>query len=335
MGLEAASGKRALGHFTRAGKCTIRYDTLMSLGTLAEMRTFERVAAHESFAGAARELGVSPSSVSKQVRLLEEHLGARLLHRTTRRVTLTQVGRLYYERAQKILAEVAELEVTVRGLHAEPRGTLRVSAPQDFGRLYLCEAVGAFAAAYPHLRIEFEMTDRKVDVVEEGFDVAVRVAKPASSTLVMRRLGRCERVLCAAPAYLAAYGVPASPAALASHNCIEYDYAESNAWTFRIDGRTQGVAATGRLRANSAWALRALALAGQGIALIPRFLVHDDLAAGRLALVLADALDADLEVMALLPPGRPIAAKSRAFVDFVAERLRAEPWWRGAEPGGS
>jgi DNA-binding transcriptional LysR family regulator len=299
----------------------------MPFGTLAEMRTFERVAAHESFAGAARELGISPSAVSKQIRLLEERLEVKLLHRTTRRVTLTQAGRVYFEQARKILGEVDELELTVRGLHAEPRGTLRVSAPQDFGRLYLCEAVGAFAAAYPHLRIEFEMTDRKVDVVEEGFDVAVRVAKPANSTLLVRRLGRCERVLCASPAYLAAYGVPDSPAALASHNCIEYDYAESNAWAFKSDGRVQTVAATGRLRANSAWTLRALALAGQGIALIPRFMVHEDLAEGRLVSVLADALDADLDVMALLPPGRKVAAKARAFVDFIAERLRSEPWW--------
>ncbi len=294
---------------------------------LAEMRTFERVAAHESFAGAARELGLSPSAVSKQIRALEERLEVKLLQRTTRQVTLTQAGQAYLERARKILGEVDELEMTVRGLHFEPRGTLRVSAPQDFGRLYLCEAVGAFAAEYPHLRIEFEMTDRKVDVVEEGFDVAVRVAKLASSTLVMRRLGRCERVLCASPAYLAAYGTPESPAALGSHNCIEYDYAESNSWTFRVAGRAQTVAATGRLRANSAWALRSLALAGQGIALMPRFLVHEDLAEGRLVSVLANALDADLDVMALLPPGRHVSAKARAFVDFIAERLRSEPWW--------
>jgi len=299
----------------------------MPFGKLTEMRTFGQVAAHESFAGAARELGISPSAVSKQIRLLEDRLGVKLLQRTTRRVTLTQAGRLYLERAQRILAEVDELEVTVRGLHSEPRGTLRVSAPQDFGRLYLCEAVGAFAAEYPHLRIEFEMTDRKVDVVEEGFDVAIRVAKPAISTLVMRRLGRCERVLCASPAYLAAYGVPATPTALSSHNCIEYDYAESNSWTFRGDGRAQAVAATGRLRANSAWTLRSLVLAGQGIALLPRFLVYEDLAEGRLTSVLEDVLDADLEVMALLPPGRHIAAKARAFVDFISERLRSEPWW--------
>lgn len=303
----------------------------MAFGKLAEMRTFEQVAAHESFAGAARALGISPSSVSKQIRTLENRLGVRLIHRTTRRVTLTQAGRVYFERAQKILGEVDDLEVTVRGLHSEPRGTLRVSAPQDFGRLYLCEAVGAFAAEYPHLRIEFEMTDRKVDVVEEGFDVAIRVAKLPSSTLVMRRLGTCQRVLCASPAYLAAYGAPASPAALASHNCIEYDYAESNSWTFRSGGRTLTVSATGRLRANSAWTLRALALAGQGIALIPRFLVHEDLATGRLAAVLADALDADLDVMALLPPGRQVSAKARAFVDFIAARLRSEPWWPPAQ----
>ena len=299
----------------------------MPFGKLTEMRTFGQVAAQESFAGAARALGISPSAVSKQIRLLEDRLGVKLVQRTTRRVTLTQAGRLYFERAQKILGELEDLEVTVRGLHSEPRGTLRVSAPQDFGRLYLCEVVGAFAAAYPHMRIEFEMTDRKVDVVEEGFDVAIRIAKPASSTLVMKRLGRCERVLCAAPAYLAAYGVPASPAALASHNCIEYDYAESNAWTFKSAGRRQAVSATGRLRANSAWALRSLVLAGQGIALLPRFLVHEDLTEGRLATLLDDILDDDLEVMALLPPGRHVAAKARAFVDFISGRLRSEPWW--------
>jgi DNA-binding transcriptional LysR family regulator len=299
----------------------------MPFGSLAEMRTFERVVAHESFAGAARELGVSPSAVSKQIRQLEERLDVKLLQRTTRRVTPTQAGQVYGERARKILGEVDDLEMTVRGLHAEPRGTLRVSAPQDFGRLYLCEAVGAFAAEYPHLRIEFEMTDRKVDVVEEGFDVAIRVAKPASSTLVMRRLGRCERVLCAAPAYLAAYGSPSSPGALASHNCIEYDYAESNAWSFRSGGRRQTVSATGRLRANSAWALRALVLAGQGIALLPRFLGHEDLAEGRLRSLFDGVLDDDLEVMALLPPGRHVAAKARAFVDFISARMRSAPWW--------
>jgi DNA-binding transcriptional LysR family regulator len=302
---------------------------------LAEMRTFERVAAHESLAAAARELGLSPSAVSKQIRTLEERLDARLLHRTTRRVTLTQAGRVYYERVQKILAEVEELEHTVRGLHAEPRGTLRVSAPQDFGRLYLCEAIGAFAAEHPHLRIEFELSDRKVDVVEEGYDVAIRVSRQASSTLVMRRLGTCPRVLCASPEYLATYGTPAAPSALGSHNCIEYDYAESNAWRFRSGERTQMVTATGRLRANSGWALRSLALAGQGIALLPRFLVHEDLAEGRLRPVLEDALAADLDVMALLPPGRRIAAKSRAFVDFIAARLADERWWAGAQPGAS
>jgi DNA-binding transcriptional LysR family regulator len=307
----------------------------MPFGNLTEMRTFERVAAHESFASAARDLGLSPSAVSKQIRALEDRLGVKLLQRTTRRVTLTQAGRAYFERAQKILGEVDELEATVRGLHAEPRGTLRVSAPQDFGRLYLCEAVGAFAAEYPHLRIEFVMTDRKVDVVDESFDVAIRVARPASSSLVMKRLGRCERVLCASPTYLATWGVPESPTALASHNCIEYDYAESNTWSLRVGTRAQSVSATGRLRANSAWTLRALALAGQGIALIPRFLVHEDLAAGRLASVLEDALDADLDVMALLPPGRHVAAKARAFVDFIAERLRAEPWWHAGERAGA
>jgi DNA-binding transcriptional LysR family regulator len=290
------------------------------------MRTFMRVAQHESFALAARELGLSASAVSKQVRQLEQRLGARLLNRTTRRVALTELGRTYLAGARKVLEDVDEIEAAVRGLQREPRGTLRVSAGQDFGQLYLCEILGAFAAAHPHLKIDLELTDRSVDLVDEGFDVVLRIAKPASSTLVMRRLGSCEVVLCASSAYLDTYGVPESPSELASHSCIEYAYAASGGWPFRANGRTQTVSVTGRLRANSGWALRAFALAGQGIAFLPRFMVHEQLASGALRTVLDDVLDADLDLMALLPPGRHVAAKSRAFVDFVAERLRSEPW---------
>jgi DNA-binding transcriptional LysR family regulator len=296
---------------------------------LHEMRTFLRVAHHESFALAARELGLSASAVSKQIRQLEQRLGVRLLNRTTRRVRLTEPGRVYVASAQRVLDDLEEVEATLRGLQGEPRGTLRVSAGQDFGWLYLCEILGEFAGAHPHLRIDLELTDRSVDLIDEGFDVVLRIARPTSSTLRVRRLGTCETVLCASPAYLDAYGAPASPAELAKHSCIEYAYAATGAWPFVLRGRAQAIPVSGRLRANSGWALRAFALAGQGIAWLPRCMVHEQLESGALRSVLDDALDGDLDLMALLPPGRHVAAKSRAFVDFAAEHLRAEPWLGG------
>jgi DNA-binding transcriptional LysR family regulator len=299
------------------------------LGSVEEMRTFTRVAARGSFAAAARELGLSPSAVSRQIRLLEARLGVRLLNRTTRQVAPTELGRLYQERSLAILTEIEELEAAVRGLHGELRGTLRISAPQDFGRLFLCGVMGAFVAEFPELRLDFELTDRIVDVIEEGFDVALRITKLQDSSVVVRRLGRCQRLLCAAPGYLDRYGRPASPQDLAGHSCIEYAYlAAPGAWTFRVGGRRHSVVPTGRLRTNAGWAMRELALADQGIALLPAFLVAEDVAAGRLEPVLSDALEADLDVVAVLPDGRQTAAKVRAFVDFVAGRLRREPWWR-------
>jgi DNA-binding transcriptional LysR family regulator len=298
-----------------------------SIASLDQMRTFARVGALGSFAAAARDLRLSPSAVSKQIRELEDRLGTRLLNRTTRRVSLTEAGRLYLERANRILEDVDELEILSRGLHRELRGTLRVSAPHDFGRLYLCGIVGRFGRNFPELRVEFDMSDRQVDLVEEGFDVAIRIANLSDSTLVMRKLGRCERVLCASPAYLESYGVPTTPRELKSHSCIEYSHATERGWRFVQGKRSTVIAPTGRFLANSAWALRAMVLADLGIALLPTFAVHEDLAAGRLQAVLSDQLSADLDVMALQPPGRWVAAKSRTFIDFVVNELASQPWW--------
>ncbi len=208
--------------------------------------------------------------MSKQLRALEERLGVRLLQRTTRSVVLTDLGRTYLERSSAILTEIDELESSMRGLQSTPRGLLRVSAPQDFGRAYLCGLVGRFTAAYPELRIDFVLTDRTVGVVEEGFDVVLRIGEMQDSTLAVRRLGVCERVLCAAPAYLERYG----------------------------------------------------------IALMPTFLVRDDLKSGALVSLLDDALDADLQVMLLMPHRQQITAKVRAFVDTVAGELDPTAWRR-------
>lgn len=301
----------------------------MPSGRVDDIRTFIQVAELGSFAGAARALGLSPSAVSKQIGLLEERLGVRLLDRTTRHVSLTEVGRLYFERGAGVLGDLEQLEAEVRGTHAALRGRLRVSAPQDFGRLFLCDVVASFVDRFPELRLELELSDRLVDVVEEGFDVVVRIARPRDSSLVVRRIGVCERVLCASPAYLERYGTPRAPQDLDRHSCIEYEYLpDSGAWPFRVDGRTRNVRPTGRLRTNAGWAMRAMALAGQGVALLPIFLVEDDLARGDLVRLLDDVLDADVELMALIPQRKQVSAKVRAFLDFVVERLRGQGWWR-------
>ncbi len=293
-----------------------------------ELHTFVSVAKLGSFAGAARTLGLSTSGVSKQIGALEERLGVRLLNRTTRHVALTEVGRVFLERGEGILEQLEELENDVRGLQSTPRGTLRVSAPQDFGRLFLCGMIGRFAADYPALRVELELSDRIVDVVDEGFDVVLRIAKPPDSSLVVRRIGVCERVLCAAPAYLDRHGRPETPAALEKHDCIEYQYQARRSWQFRVDGERVKITPSGRLRANAGWAMREMALSGLGVALLPTFLVADDLESGALEVVLADQLDADIDLMAVIPHRKQVTAKVRAFIDFIVATMDRERWFR-------
>ena len=300
----------------------------MARAGLDELQTFVAVATHRSFAGAARALGLSTSAVSKHVRNLEERLGVQLLNRTTRQVVPTEAGELFCERAKTLLEDVDQLEAEVRGVQSEPRGTLRITTPHDFGRLYLCDILAEFAAAHPELRIEFDMTDRLVDIVEEGFDVAIRIARPSDSTLRIRRLSPIEMKLCATPAYLDRYGEPTRPAELRTHNCIEYAHLAASGWRFRSEGRAETIVATGRLYSTSGWAMRVLALADQGIALLPYFMIREDLAEGRLRALLEEQLEHDNELAAMLPPGRGVPAKTRAFLDFLAEQLSSQPWWQ-------
>jgi len=303
----------------------------MAGASFDEMKTFVAVATHESFAGAARALGLSTSAVSKHVRNLEERLGVQLLNRTTRQVVPTEAGRLFQERAKTLLEDVDALEAQIRGVQSQPRGTLRVTTPQDFGRLYLCDVLAEFATQHPELRIEFDMTDRIVDLVEGGYDVALRITRPSDSTLRIKRLSPVEMRLCASPEYLERYGEPARPSDLRTHNCIEYAHLVASGWRFDVDGRVETVVATGRLHCTSGWAMRVLALAGQGIALLPFFMVREDLASGRLRSMLEDSLENENELAALLPPGRRIPAKTRVFLDFVAEKLSGQSWWQPIE----
>jgi DNA-binding transcriptional LysR family regulator len=296
---------------------------------LAALEAFVRVAECGSFSKAADRLHSSKSVVSRQVSALETELGARLLHRTTRALTLTEAGRSYFERAARILADLAEASASVGQLQAAPRGRLRVSAPMSFGYLHLAPALPDFLDRYPDVELELVMNDRSVDLVDEGFDMAVRIGTLEDSSLVARKLAPMRRTVFASPAYLQARGTPASPDDLRAHECLCYsNLGLSQEWRFvRPDGRPWPVEVHGRLHANNGDALRAAALRGFGLAVLPSFFVGRDLQSGALVSVLEEFMPQDSALYAVYPHARHLSPKVRAFVDFLAERFGPFPYW--------
>ena len=290
---------------------------------LAAMTAFTRVAETRSFSEAARRLGATKSAISRQVSALEADLGARLLHRTTRSLTLTEAGRDYFDRVTRILADVEEANRSVSHLQAAPRGRLRVNAPMSFGIRHLAPALPDFLTRHPEVEVDMSMNDRFVDLVDEGYDVAVRIGRLSDSALIARKLAPLRRVVCASPDYLAARGVPLTPADLAHHDCLSYtNMSPTEEWSFAApDGRPLAVTIRGRLRVNNGDALRMAALGGLGLTYQPTFIVGPDLEAGRLVPVLADYVHQDGGVYAVYPHSRHLTPKVRAFVDFLAERF--------------
>lgn len=291
--------------------------------------TFTAVVDCGGFSAAAERLGLSKSAVSKQVSRLEERLGARLLNRTTRRLALTEAGQAFHQHALRILAEAEEAELAVSQLHASPRGLLRVSVPMSFGIQHLGPVLCPFLERYPDLTLEAAYDDRLVDLVAEGFDVAVRIARLADSSMIARKIAPCRRVAVASPDYVARRGMPRHPAELAGHETLLYTLqTTANTWTLvHTDGSRADVTLSGRLRVNNGDALRAAAVAGLGIIVTPTFIVGADLAAGRLVRVLPEWEADPIHVYAVYPPGRHLSVKVRAFVDFLAEAFGPTPYW--------
>ncbi len=292
------------------------------------MRAFVAVAETGGFASAARRLSLSRALVSRYVGQLEESLSVRLFNRTTRRVSLTTVGQAYYERCAPLLAELEALESSVKEAHDRPVGELRVSAPVSFAELHLMEPVAAFGDRYPELRIDLQLTDRLVDMVEEGVDVSMRIAELADSSLVARRLAPVRVVTCAAPAYLEQQGEPRHPAELTDHRClVDSNLGDARQWLFREGDETLRIRVDGAIRINSARAIRELAVAGKGVAMSPLFVVADDIRAGRLAIVLPDFEYHDLALYALYPHRRHLSARVRLFVEALRGHFSARvPW---------
>jgi DNA-binding transcriptional LysR family regulator len=296
---------------------------------LDEMGAFVRVVEAKTFTAAAERLGWSKSAVSRRIADLEERLGVRLLNRTTRRLSLTEAGRAYYDRCSRILADIEETEASVASLHADPRGVLRINAPMTFGMLHLAPALAAFMQRFPEVEIDLSLNDRFIDLIDEGVDVAVRIGTLADSSLVARRLAVCRRVLCASPAYLRRRGTPQRPEDLAGHDCFVYTNMNSpEQWQFtdRAGGR-HAVRVAGRLRVNNGDVLRDIAVAGLGVVALPTFIVAGQIADGRLQVILPDYRLADTALHAVYPHNRHLSAKVRAFVDFLAVRFGPEPYW--------
>ena len=303
-------------------------------GHLEAVEIFVKVVATGSFSEAARVLGVSKSLVSRQVKALEDRLGARLINRTTRKIALTEAGEAFAARCAEALAGLEAAEAAVGQLQGEVRGTLRLSVPMSFGVRYLAPIIPAFLARHRGLHAEVSYADRRVDLIEEGYDLAVRVGELEDSTLIARRLASTRRHAVASPDYLAARGTPDHPTALRGHDCLLYRYQASGAaWRFRGPGGELSVRVEGPLLANNGDAIRAAAVSGLGVALLPDFLVCDDLRAGRLVSILSDWSEWRSAVWAIYPHHRHLAAKVRLFVDFLAARFGgdAPPWH--VEPG--
>lgn len=304
---------------------------------LAAMQAFAAVVEQGGFTAAAEALRQSRAMVSKHVQDLEAHLGARLLNRTTRRVSLTEAGQVFFERTARLLAELEETEATVGALQATPRGRLRINTALTFGVLHLSPAVAEYMTAYPEVSVELTLNDRFIDLVEEGYDLAIRIARLADSNLIARRLAPCRTVVCAAPEYLKRHGCPRQPQDLASHNCLGYSYAQPrDEWTFDGPGGSVSVRVRGTLESNNGDALRAAGLLGLGIIRTPTFIVGTELRNGALVPLMPEYRIAEIGIHAVYPHSRHLSAKVRSFIDFLLPRYgEYPPWddWMQAPPG--
>jgi DNA-binding transcriptional LysR family regulator len=296
--------------------------------TLAGMRVFVAVVDAGSFARAAERLGLSRGMTSRYVAQVEAHLGVRLLNRTTRRLSLTEAGQDYYQRAMQVLALVEEAEHAASREAAEPRGTLRVNASVAFGARHMGSAISAYLQRYPHVRVDLTLNDRVIDLVEEGFDVAMRIARRVDPGLVARRIAPARMLACASPAYLRRNGVPTSPSDLARHNCLTYAYSGGpNEWHFTRGKREQTVKVAGDLHANNGDILSRAAADGLGVTVQPTFLLYELLRTRKLVRVL-EGWEADgLTIFAVYPSRRFLPPKVRSFIDFMVERFGDNPFW--------
>lgn len=300
----------------------------MANGIPSDMTAFVRAVELGGFSTAAREMGLTPSAVSKLVTRLEDRLGVRLLNRTTRRLALTPEGETYFHRTQRILADIEEAENEVARFRAQPRGLLRINVGTAFGMHQLAPALPEFLARHPEMQVELTVTDRVVDLIEEGADLGIRLGALADSSLVARKICDLERVVCAAPAYLQRHGAPRRAEDLLRHNCLNITYSPAlRRWPFATRDGVRHVEVSGNVSANTAESLLQLALLGVGIIRLSDAIVGQPIRDGRLVALLQEVHHAEpLPLHAVYPQGRHRSPRVAAMIDFLVERFGDAPW---------
>lgn len=296
---------------------------------LRAMEVFVEVVRKNGFARAADALDTSPANVTRIIADLESHLGTRLLNRSSRKMSLTESGDALYERAKTIVEDMAEVEAIASATSMTPRGLLRLNAPLSFGVLQLAPLWGKFMDLHPGIELEVALIDRVVDIVEEGYDMAIRISRSGSASHAARKLATSQNICCAAPAYLEKHGVPKVPQDLAAHRCIGYRYAATaDEWHFsKPPGQAEVVKVNCAMHTNNGDTARAVAIAGGGVIWQPTFLIGADLRAGRLVRVLPDYDLPDIDVLAVYPSRRHLSAKVRVMIDFLVEEFAGTPPW--------
>ncbi|HEY1147326.1 MAG TPA: LysR family transcriptional regulator [Pseudoduganella sp.] len=294
---------------------------------LRALEVFVEVVRKEGFARAAEALDTSPANVTRYISDLESHLQTRLLNRSSRKMSLTPSGEALFERARSILEEVQEAEAIVSSAAVHPRGVLRINAPLSFGVLHLAHLWPRFMQQHPDVQLDISLIDRVVDIVEEGYDMAIRISRAGSASNVARKLATSRNIACASPDYLARRGVPQTPADLLQHDCIVYTYT-GDEWQFSDSaGKPHPVRVRGSMHTSNGDTARAAALGGMGIIWQPTFLIGADLRAGRLQPVLPGYRLPDIDVMAVYASRRHLSAKVRAMIDFLVREFEGTPPW--------
>jgi DNA-binding transcriptional LysR family regulator len=290
------------------------------------MTTFVKVVDAGGFSAAARALNMSPSMVTNHIQSLEERLGVRLLNRSTRKVNLTEVGHAFYDRCVRIIAELDDAEQVAEALQSRPRGTLRLNTSVAIPPV-IAPVIAEFVALHPEAAVSVTATGRMVDLVEEGFDLAIRINPIPNSSLIIRRLASYSFVVCGAPDYFTSRGRPERPADLVHHNCMNYSDAPWGAeWHFASSDNDQAVPIAGNLQANNADSLRLAAVLGQGLVYVPTFVVSDELKSGRLVPILTEFPTIERSIDAIYPHRQHLSAKVRSFIDLVVKRLHDTKW---------
>lgn len=294
-----------------------------------ELQTFVHIVDRVTITAAAARLGLAKSAVSRRLSELEDELGVELFHRTTRKLTLTDSGRGFYHRAIRILADLHEAQAAVSRAHRELSGQLRIAAPFSFGMLHLGPAIVEFQQLHPKLNFDIDFNDRQVDLIQEGFDLGIRIAVLKDSSLIARKLARASIVVCASPDYLAKRGTPLTPDDLAEHHCMTYSYLQHpNRWQF-VDqqGAQTVVTVPSTLQSNNGDFIRQAATSGLGVLRQPTFITYESIARGDIVPILQDYTIPHVNIYAIYPPTRHLSQRVRTFIDFLIDRFAGVPYW--------